>query len=53
MRALVYHDTGDIRCENVPDPSPEGKDGAVVRIERCMGLGPDRTRISCSRGESG
>jgi len=41
MRALVYHGQGDIRCEDVPDPMPEGPDGAVVKIERTAICGSD------------
>ncbi len=41
MRALVYHGPADVRCEAVPDPSPEGVDGAVVKVERTAICGSD------------
>jgi len=41
MRALVYHGPEDIRCENVPDPSPGDARGAVVRVERTAICGSD------------
>ncbi len=41
MRALVYRGKGDVRCERVPDPAPEGADGAVVKIERAAICGSD------------
>ena len=41
MRALVYHGQGDVRCERVPDPTPSGADGAVVRVERTAICGSD------------
>ena len=41
MRALVYHGKGDVRCDEVPDPSPDGADGAVVRITRTAICGSD------------
>jgi 2-desacetyl-2-hydroxyethyl bacteriochlorophyllide A dehydrogenase len=41
MRALVYNGPEDIRCETVPDPTPPGPDGAVVKIERTAICGSD------------
>ena len=41
MRALIYHAPGDVRCETVPDPSPENTEGAVVRIDRTAICGSD------------
>ena len=41
MRALVYHGPEDIRFENVADPAPPGRDGAVVRVERAGICGSD------------
>ena len=41
MRALVYHDPHDVRCDSVPDPDPRGADGAVVRVARAGICGSD------------
>ena len=41
MRALVYHGPGDIRCEQVPDPSPAVTQGAIVKVERTAICGSD------------
>ena len=41
MRGLIYHGKGDIRCEQLPDPSPGSTDGAIVRIERTAICGSD------------
>lgn len=41
MKALVYRGPGDIRCENVPDPSPPDATGAIVKIEAAAICGSD------------
>ncbi len=41
MRALTYHDPRDIRYEDVPDPTPTDRDGAVVQVHLCGICGSD------------
>ncbi len=41
MRGLVYHGKGDIRCEQVPDPTLETADGAIVRVVKTAICGSD------------
>ena len=41
MRALVWHDTGDVRCETVPDPSIVDPTDAIVRITATCICGSD------------
>ena len=41
MRAAVFHEPGDIRVEDVPDPSIEEPTDAVVRITRTAICGSD------------
>ncbi len=41
MRALVFQGPEQIRCESVPDPTPEDASGAVVRVDRAAICGSD------------
>ena len=41
MRATVYHDPGDVRVENVPDPTIRQPTDAVVRITHACICGSD------------
>lgn len=41
MRGVVLHGPKDVRLEELPDPTPTGPDGAVVRIERTGLCGSD------------
>ena len=42
MRAAVYHGAGDLRIEEVPEPSPSA-DEALVRVVRSGMCGTDAT----------
>jgi 2-desacetyl-2-hydroxyethyl bacteriochlorophyllide A dehydrogenase len=41
VKALVYHGPGDIRCDDVADPSPAATDGVIVQIEATAICGSD------------
>tara|TARA_R100000541_G_scaffold1201_12_gene5455 strand:- start:65987 stop:67264 length:1278 start_codon:yes stop_codon:yes gene_type:complete len=41
MKAVVYHDVGDIRLEDVPDPKIEAPTDAIVRITASAICGTD------------
>lgn len=41
MRSLFIHGKGDVRVENLPDPSPDDTDGVVVKVERTAICGSD------------
>ena len=41
MRALVWHDPKDIRCEAVPDPKIEDPRDAIIRVTSCAICGSD------------
>ena len=41
MRGLFIHGKGDVRVENLPDPSPDDTDGVVVKVERTAICGSD------------
>jgi threonine dehydrogenase-like Zn-dependent dehydrogenase len=41
MKALVWHGTKDIRCEEVPDPQIEQPRDAIVRVTSCAICGSD------------
>lgn len=41
MRALTWHGTGDIRCDNVPDPRIEEPGDVIVRITSTAICGSD------------
>ena len=41
MRAAVFHEPGDIRVEDVPDPSIEAPTDAILRITRTAICGSD------------
>jgi 2-desacetyl-2-hydroxyethyl bacteriochlorophyllide A dehydrogenase len=41
MRALVFHGPEDVRCENVPDPTPDDARAVVLQVERAAICGSD------------
>ncbi len=41
MKALVYNGPRDVRYENVPDPSPGERTGAIVRVDQTAICGSD------------
>ncbi|MBM6596732.1 zinc-dependent alcohol dehydrogenase [Microvirga pudoricolor] len=41
MRALVWHGTQDIRCDNVPDPEIEHGRDAIIKVTSCAICGSD------------
>jgi threonine dehydrogenase-like Zn-dependent dehydrogenase len=41
MKALVWHDPKDIRCEEVPDPKIEDPRDAIIRVTTCAICGSD------------
>lgn len=41
MKAVVFHDVGDIRLEDVPEPTLEGPQDAIVRITTSAICGTD------------
>ncbi len=41
MKALVWHGKGDIRCDNVPDPSIEESTDMIVKITTTAICGSD------------
>lgn len=41
MRALVWHDPKDIRCDEVPDPRIEHRRDAIVKVTSCAICGSD------------
>ncbi|HEY8160672.1 MAG: zinc-dependent alcohol dehydrogenase [Methylocystis sp.] len=41
MKALTFHGKGDIRCENVPDPTIEDPRDAIVKVTACAICGSD------------
>jgi threonine dehydrogenase-like Zn-dependent dehydrogenase len=41
MRALVWHDTNDIRCDQIPDPRIEDPRDAIVKVTSCAICGSD------------
>ena len=42
MKAVVFHDIGDIRIEEVPDPKVEEPTDAIVRLTSSAICGTDR-----------
>jgi threonine dehydrogenase-like Zn-dependent dehydrogenase len=43
MKAVVFHDVGDIRLEEVADPKIEEPTDAIVRLTRPRSAGPTFT----------
>ena len=41
MRALVYHGTGDMRCDTVPDPKIQDPGDAIIKVTACAICGSD------------
>ena len=41
MKALVWHGTTDIRCDNVPDPMIEDPRDAIIKVTSCAICGSD------------
>jgi threonine dehydrogenase-like Zn-dependent dehydrogenase len=41
MRALVWHGTGDIRCDTVPDPRIENDRDPIIKVTGCAICGSD------------
>jgi threonine dehydrogenase-like Zn-dependent dehydrogenase len=41
MRALVWHDPKDVRCDTVPDPRIEDERDAIVKVTCCAICGSD------------
>ena len=41
MKALVWHGTTDIRCDNVPDPQIEDGRDAIIKVTSCAICGSD------------
>jgi len=41
MRALVWHDPKDVRCDTVPDPQIEDERDAIVKVTSCAICGSD------------
>ena len=41
MRALCWHGKGDIRCDNVPDPTIEDARDVIVKVSSCAICGSD------------
>jgi threonine dehydrogenase-like Zn-dependent dehydrogenase len=41
MKALVYHARGDIRCDEVPDPTIEDGRDAILKVTACAICGSD------------
>ncbi len=41
MRALCWHGKGDIRCDNVPDPTIEDVRDVIVKVSSCAICGSD------------
>ena len=41
MKALVYHGTGDVRCDTVPDPKIEDGRDAIIKVTACAICGSD------------
>jgi threonine dehydrogenase-like Zn-dependent dehydrogenase len=41
MRALCWHGKGDIRCDNVPDPTIQDAGDVVVKVTACAICGSD------------
>ena len=41
MRALCWHGKGDIRCDNVPDPTIEDVRDVIVKVTSCAICGSD------------
>jgi alcohol dehydrogenase len=53
MRALIYAGPRDIRCEEVPEPTPQDLRGAVVRVSACGICGSDLHLYHASMGQTG
>jgi threonine dehydrogenase-like Zn-dependent dehydrogenase len=41
MKALVWHGTNDVRCDNVPDPVIEHPRDAIIKVTACAICGSD------------
>ena len=41
MKALCWHGTNDIRCDNVPDPKIEEARDVIIKVTRCAICGSD------------
>lgn len=41
MKALVWHGTNDVRCDNVPDPKIEEPRDAIIKVTACAICGSD------------
>lgn len=41
MRALAWHGKGDIRCEEIPDPTIEDPRDAIIKVTACAICGSD------------
>jgi threonine dehydrogenase-like Zn-dependent dehydrogenase len=47
MKALVWHGTTDIRCDEVPDPKIEDPRDAIIRVTSCAICGSDLHLYNC------
>src|ERR1700759_190969 len=41
MKALCWHGTNDIRCDNVPDPKIEDGRDVIIKVTSCAICGSD------------
>ena len=41
VKALTWHGTGDIRCEQVPDPRIEADRDIIIKVTACAICGSD------------
>ena len=41
MKALCWHGTNDIRCDNVPDPKIEDSRDVIIKVTSCAICGSD------------
>ena len=41
MKALCWHGTNDIRCDNVPDPKIEEARDVIIKVTSCAICGSD------------
>lgn len=41
MKALTWHGTGDIRCEEVDDPIIQDERDAIIKVTSCAICGSD------------
>ncbi len=51
MKAVVFHGIGDIRLDNVPDPTIEQAHDVIVRLTACAICGTDLHMIRGTMGE--